>query len=211
MVSGYKVFPVGPLAVNSTVLYSQGEAFIFDPGGEEEKLLSFLREKRLTPKAIFLTHGHIDHFARVKALKGIFPEIPVYMNERDRFLLSDELWEGFAQYLGAELNPPVDHSLKEGDSFNLGNLTVEVYETPGHTPGSVVYYIPQMRLLIAGDLLFRGSVGRWDLPGGNREELVNSVGRVLTIFPEETKVVTGHGELTTVGFEKKHNPLAWGL
>ncbi|HIP86486.1 MAG TPA: MBL fold metallo-hydrolase, partial [Aquifex sp.] len=116
-----------------------------------------------------------------------------------------------AQYLNAQLNPPVDRFLKEGDSFKLGNLTLEVYETPGHTPGGVVYYIPQLKILIAGDLLFRGSVGRWNLPGGNKEELINSVRRVLSIFPEDTKVITGHGELTTIGFERKHNPLGWGL
>jgi len=211
MAMGYRVFSVGPLAVNSTILYSSGEAFIFDPGGEEEKLISFLREKGLKPKGIFLTHGHVDHFARVKALKEIFPKVPVYMNEKDKFLLTQELWEGFAQYLNAQLNPPVDRFLKEGDSFKLGNLTLEVYETPGHTPGGVVYYIPQLKILIAGDLLFRGSVGRWNLPGGNKEELINSVRRVLSIFPEDTKVITGHGELTTIGFERKHNPLGWGL
>jgi len=203
---GYKVFHVGPLKVNSTILYSQGETFIFDPGADTDKLFHFLEEKGLTLKGIFLTHGHVDHFGQVKWLKELYPNAPVYMNSKDRFLLNEELWPGFAAYLGAELNPPVDVYISEGDTFKVGNLTVEVYETPGHTPGSVVYYIPRLDLLIAGDLLFKGGVGRWDLPGGNLEDLKNSLRKVFTQFPETTTVVTGHYELTTLGYERTHNP-----
>jgi len=204
---GYKVFPVTPLKVNSTVLYSQGDAFIFDPGGDVEIISQFLEEKHLTPKGIFLTHGHIDHFGGVKKLKETLGgNVPVYIHKRDEFLLSDELWPGFARYLGAELNPPIDRYLKEGDKFRLGSLSVEVFETPGHTPGSVVFYVPQLELLIAGDLLFRGGVGRWDLPGGDLEALKHSLKRVFETFPDTTRVITGHYELTTIGFERKNNP-----
>ena len=202
---GLKVIPVGPLKVNSTILYSEGEAFIFDPGAEVEKLIRLLEEKNLTLKGIFLTHGHIDHFGGVKALKRRFPNVPVYMHQSDQFLLSDELWPGFAAYLGAELNPPIDHFIQEGDTFKLGDLSVEVYETPGHTPGSVVYWISQLEVLIAGDLLFRGGVGRWDLPGGDYNTLVNSLKKVFKLFPDTAKVITGHYDLTTLGYERKRN------
>ncbi len=208
---GFKVLPVGPLRVNSTILYSKGEAFIFDPGADEDKIIAFLSEKGLKPRAIFLTHGHIDHFGAVKRLKKHFSELPVFINERDKFLLSEELWPGFATYLGAELNPPIDGYLSEGDRFKLGNLEVEVYETPGHTPGSVVYWVPQLELLIAGDLLFRGGIGRWDLPGGDYSALVNSLKRVFSLFPDNTKVVTGHYDLTTLGYERKNNPYLAGI
>ena len=201
----FKVIPVGPLKVNSTILYSQGEAFIFDPGADIEKLIHLLEEENLTLKGIFLTHGHIDHFGGVKALKRRFPNVPVYMHQSDQFLLSDELWPGFAAYLGAELNPPIDHFIREGDTFKLGDLSVEVYETPGHTPGSVVYWIPQLEVLIAGDLLFRGGVGRWDLPGGDYNTLVNSLKKVFKLFPDTAKVITGHYDLTTLGYERKRN------
>jgi hydroxyacylglutathione hydrolase len=204
---GYKVIPVTPLRVNSTILYSQGEAFIFDPGGDVELIVDFLRRKRLFPKGIFLTHGHVDHFGGVKKLKNLLgKDIPVYIHKKDQFLLSDELWSGFANYLGADLNPPVDGYLNEGDKFKVGSFEVEVYETPGHTPGSVVFYVPQMELLIAGDLLFKGGVGRWDLPGGDLEELKKSLKRVFKIFPDTTRVITGHYELTTIGYEREHNP-----
>ena len=202
---GCQVFPVGPLKVNSTILYSKGEAFLFDPGAEEEYLVRFLEKKNLNLKGIFLTHGHIDHFGAVKRLKGLFPEVPVYINEKDKFLLSHELWPGFAKYLNADLNPPIDGYISERDTFELGNLTVEVYETPGHSPGSVVYWIPQMELLIAGDLLFKGGIGRWDLPGGDYQELLNSLRKVFKLFPDTTKVITGHYDLTTLGYERKYN------
>ena len=201
-----QVFLVGPLKVNSTVLHSKGEAFIFDPGAEEENLVRFLEEKNLNLKGIFLTHGHIDHFGAVKRLKEFFPKVPVYINKKDKFLLSEELWPGFAKYLNADLNPPVDGYVSEGDTFELGDLTVEVYETPGHSPGSVVYWIPQMELLIAGDLLFKGGIGRWDLPGGDYQELLNSLRKVFRLFPDTTKVITGHYDLTTLGYERKYNP-----
>jgi hydroxyacylglutathione hydrolase len=204
---GYKVIPVNPLRVNSTILYSQGEAFIFDPGGDVGLIADFLRKKRLTPKGIFLTHGHIDHFGGVEKLRNLLgKDIPVYIHKKDEFLLSEELWPGFADYLEADLNPSIDGYIKEGDKFKLGSFEVEVYETPGHTPGSVVFYVPQMELLIAGDLLFRGGVGRWDLPGGDSEALKKSLKRVFEIFPDSTKVITGHYELTTIGYERKNNP-----
>ena len=208
---GFKVLPVGPLRVNSTILYSKGEAFIFDPGADEDKIIDFLSEKGLKPRGIFLTHGHIDHFGAVKRLKKRFGSVPVFLNERDRFLLSEELWPGFAAYLGADLNPPIDGYISEGDSFEVGNLSVEIYETPGHTPGSVVYWVPQLELLIAGDLLFRGGIGRWDLPGGDYNALVNSLKRVFNLFPDNTTVVTGHYELTTLGYEKRNNPYLAGI
>jgi len=192
--------------VNSTILYSKGVAFLFDPGADAEKLKQILKEKNLKPIGIFLTHGHIDHFGAVKRLKHWFPEAKVYINRKDKFLLTEELWPGFASYLNAELNPQIDEFIKEGDNFRLGNLTIEVYETPGHTPGSVVYYVPQLELLIAGDLLFKGGVGRWDLPGGNLGELKKSIKKVFKLFPNSTKVVTGHYDLTTLEYERKNNP-----
>ncbi len=204
---GYKVFQVGPLKVNSTILYSKGEAFIFDPGAESERLVQFLKENNLSLKGIFLTHGHVDHFGQVKRLKEVYPNAKVCLNRKDLFLLSEELWPGFATYLGAELNPSVDLFISEGDKFKLGNLTVEIYETPGHTPGSVVYFVPQLELLIAGDLLFKGNVGRWDLPGGNFEDLKRSLKRVFKSFPETATVITGHYDLTTLGYEKRNNPI----
>ncbi len=208
---GFKVFLVGALKVNSTLLYSKGKAFLFDPGAEEEKLIRFLEEKNLTLKGIFLTHGHIDHFGAVKRLKGLFPEVPVYINEKDKFLLSQELWPGFAKYLNADLNPPIDGYLSEGDSFKLGSLTIEVYETPGHTPGSVVYWVPQLEVLIAGDLLFRGGVGRWDLPGGDYNALISSLKKVFNLFPDTARVITGHYDPTTLGYERRHNPHLRGI
>ncbi|NPB04775.1 MAG: MBL fold metallo-hydrolase [Aquificae bacterium] len=203
---GFQVFSVGPLRVNSTVLHSGGEAFVFDPGGEAERIASFLRDRGLDLKGIFLTHGHVDHFAHAARLKRLFPDAFLAVHSADRFLLENELWPGFAAYLDAEVPPPVDLFLKEGDRFAVGSLTVEVLETPGHSPGSVVYSVPDLDLLIAGDLLFRGGVGRWDLPGGNLEELRRSLRRIFEEFDDRTRVVTGHYETTTLGRERRFNP-----
>jgi glyoxylase-like metal-dependent hydrolase (beta-lactamase superfamily II) len=203
---GYKVLRVGPLGVNCTVVYSDGEATVIDPGAEAERIADFLKETGLKLKYILLTHGHVDHFGAAERLRELTSKAPLFVHEGDLFLLKDELWPGFASYLGASLNPSVEGFLREGLTFNVGKLELKVFETPGHSPGSVVFDVPRLNLLVAGDLLFRSSVGRWDLPGGNLEELRNSLRRVFSTFPETRRVITGHYETTTLGYERKYNP-----
>jgi len=205
-----KVIPVGPIAVNCSIVADQtsGEAVIIDPGAEAHKILESLNDFKVV--GIVATHGHIDHVGQVGKLKKIF-DVPFYMNPLDNFLINDEIWSGFATYIGAVPCPEPDVSIKEGDEIKVGNLRFKVLHTPGHTPGLCCLYNEENKVLIAGDLLFKGSVGRWDLPGGNLEELKKSVKRVLTELPEDTLVICGHYDETTIGQERAFNPFAGEL
>ena len=202
-----KVIPVGPLAVNCSVVADEetGEAIIVDPGAEAEKILDSVKELKVV--GIVATHGHIDHVGQVGRLKKEL-DVPFFMNPLDNFLINDEIWHGFGSYIGAVPCPEPDTPLKEGDEIKVGNLTFKVLHTPGHTPGLCCLYEESRRVLIAGDLLFKGSVGRWDLPGGNLEDLKKSVKRVLSELPPDTLIICGHYDETTIGQERAFNPFA---
>jgi len=200
-----KVVPVGPLSVNCSIVVDEesGEAIIVDPGSEGEKIIESLNG--LKPKAIINTHGHIDHTGQVGVIKEYF-DIPFYLHKEDVFLLKDEIWQGFGSYVGAVPCPEPDEYIKEGDTVKIGTTTLRVLHTPGHTPGGCCFYIEERDILIAGDLLFRGGIGRWDLPGGNFEDIKRSLKRIFSMLPDETVVICGHNEETTIGDEKKFNP-----
>ncbi len=202
-----KVIPVGPLNMNCSVIVDEktGYSVVIDPGADLEMILREL--EGTTPKYILATHGHIDHVGQVKGLKERL-KVPFLVSKEDLFLLNDSLWKGFDLYVGADLPcPEPDDFLEEGMDLIFGNAHLKVLHTPGHTPGHCCFYSEEEKLLIAGDLLFRGSVGRWDLPGGSLENLRRSLLRVILELPEDVRVITGHGEETTIGREKKFNPL----
>ncbi|AAC07862.1 MBL fold metallo-hydrolase [Aquifex aeolicus] len=205
-----KVIPVGPIAVNCSVVADEksGEAIIIDPGAEAEKILEAVKDFKVV--GIVATHGHIDHVGQVGKLKELF-DVPFYMNPLDKFLINDEIWSGFASYIGAVPCPEPDVEISEGDVIRVGDVEFKVLHTPGHTPGLCCLYEEKRRVLIAGDLLFKGSVGRWDLPGGNLVELKKSVKRVLTELPQDTLVICGHYDETTIGQERAFNPFAGEL
>ena len=195
---------VGGFEVNCSILSENGKAWIVDPGQEGERLVRLLAEKRLTPAAILLTHAHFDHIGGIPALRQAFPELPVYVHENDKAVISHPLNQLPPEY------PPVGtigclEVLKLGGTTDVGGLSVEVIETPGHTPGGVCYHVPSEKLLLSGDTLFAGSVGRTDLPGGDMATLMESL-RKLTVLPDDTTVIPGHGMFTTIGQEKRGNP-----
>ena len=202
-----KVIPVGPLQMKCSVLIDEktGESAVIDPGAEPEKILSQL--EGTNPKFMLATHGHIDHVGQVKELKERL-KIPFLMHRADLFLINDPLWAGFDRYIGASLPcPEPDDFLEDGQVIQVGSQKLKVIHTPGHTPGHCCFFQEEEKILVAGDLLFRGSVGRWDLPGGNLQELRSSLLRIISEIPEDTQVVCGHGEGTTIGREKRFNPL----
>ncbi|NPB08286.1 MAG: MBL fold metallo-hydrolase, partial [Aquificae bacterium] len=174
-----KVIPVGPLSVNCSVVVDEetGKALIVDPGAEGERILGNV--KGLEVVGIVATHGHIDHVGQVGFLREKLG-VPFYMNREDEFLTNDEIWGGFGSYIGAVPCPEPDVDIGEGSVIELGKTVLRVLHTPGHTPGSCCLYNEEEKVLIAGDLLFKGSVGRWDLPGGDLTKLKQSVKRVLT-------------------------------
>ncbi len=204
-----KVIPVGPLEVNCSIIADPktGEAIIVDPGGDGERIIETAKEFRV--KAVVNTHGHIDHVGQVRKVKEFF-NVPFYLHPEDIPLIRDEIWPGFASYIKAQECPEPDVFLEDGMEIKVGGITLKVLHTPGHTPGLCCLYAEEEKVLIAGDLLFKGSVGRWDLPGGDREKLKRSLERVFSELPDDTIVVCGHYEETTIGHERRFNPYLHG-
>jgi hydroxyacylglutathione hydrolase len=206
------VLPVGLLQCNCSIFGDEQtrEAIVIDPGDEVERIISELEKRALKVFSIVITHAHIDHVAgahKLRALTGA----PVYMNARDRELLDALDWQ--ARWLGVETPPrtEVDLEARDGTVLQLGKADFQVMETPGHTQGSISLLIPQEKKLIAGDTLFRGSIGRTDLPGGDSHQILSSIQTRLLKLPEETVVIPGHGPTTTIGLEKETNPFLQSL
>ena len=202
-----ETFPVGPLGCNCTVLGDEtsGEATVVDPGAEIAKILSVLAKHHLNLRKIVVTHAHIDHIAGALSLKEI-TRAPILYHEADLPLVA--MMDEQAEWLGvakAEVAAP-DHSPADAETLETGNVHAEILHTPGHTEGGLCLYLPEHSLLLAGDTLFAGSVGRTDLPGGNIRKLINSIRERLLPLPDHTVVVPGHGRETTIGQERDSNP-----
>jgi hydroxyacylglutathione hydrolase len=202
-----ETFPVGQLQCNCTILGDPAthEAIVIDPGEEIGRIHRRLTELGLKLTQILITHAHIDHIGgalRLKRLTGA----PILLNENDLPLL--QMMEMQAGWLGVatpETEAP-DASLQDGLRVGLNSYPAQVLHTPGHTQGSVCLYFAPLNLLVAGDTLFAGSIGRTDLPGGNSRLILDSIHARLLVLPEETHVLPGHGPLTTIGEEKQSNP-----
>lgn len=203
----FESFPVGPLACNCTILGDEQnhEAIVIDPGDEVGRIHRRLTELGLKLKQILVTHAHIDHVGGALKLKRL-TGAPIFLNENDLPLLA--MMEQQAGWLGVptpETAPP-DEGLADGTIVGLGSLPAQVLHTPGHTQGSICLHFAPMKLLIAGDTLFAGSIGRTDLPGGNFDQIIDSIESRLLALPDETKVLPGHGPATTIGEERRMNP-----
>jgi glyoxylase-like metal-dependent hydrolase (beta-lactamase superfamily II) len=186
------------------------EAIVIDPGDNIPEILEIVKRHGLTVKSIVITHAHIDHIggaAKLRAATGA----PVHMNQNDT-LLRDML-DVQAQWLGVETPEKVsiDTPVREGDKLVLGTAEFSVLDTPGHTQGSISLWIPSENKLIAGDTLFRDSIGRTDLPGGDGRQILRSIHDKLMPLPDDATVIPGHGENTTIGREKQFNYFLQGL
>lgn len=202
-----ETFPVGILQCNCTILGDETsrEAIVVDPGYEIPRILTLLARHQLTVRRIVVTHAHIDHIASALALKKI-TGAPIMYSQADLPLVA--MMEQQAGWIGVatpEVAPP-DHSPADGEVLTVGGIEATVLHTPGHTEGSVSLYVPQAGLLLAGDTLFAGSVGRTDLPGGDFRKMLASIRERLLPLPPETIVVPGHGQDTTIGEEAFSNP-----
>jgi hydroxyacylglutathione hydrolase len=203
-------FTFNPFQENTYVIANEhGQCWIVDPGmydtQEAEQMIAYISDKGLQPQAIINTHAHIDHIFGVQAMKDKY-NIPFSIHEHELPVLQRAA--DAAAMFGVTLkNVPVAETyIKEGTPLALGDDTLEVYYTPGHSPGSISFYYPQGNWVIAGDVLFSGSIGRTDLPGGNFDTLISSIRMQLFPLPDVTTVLSGHGPATTIGAEKKHNP-----
>jgi glyoxylase-like metal-dependent hydrolase (beta-lactamase superfamily II) len=206
-----ETFPVGPLACNCTILGDEQahEAIVIDPGDEVGRIHRRLTEQGLKLKQILVTHGHIDHVGGALKLKRL-TGAPIFLNENDlpqlKMMAMQAAWLGMAT---PETAAP-DESLTEGLRVGLERYPAQVMHTPGHTQGSVCLHFVPLKLLIAGDTLFAGSIGRTDLPGGNFAQIMDSLHTRLLALPNDTKVLPGHGSATTIAEERENNPFLKG-
>ncbi len=200
-----EMFSVGPFMENTYVVADEktGQAIIVDPGGENHKILAYLEEKQLKATAIVCTHGHIDHIAGVVELRKAL-DVPFLIHKADEILVRHA--PESARMFGMQMDevPEIDGYIEEGKAVELGDITLEVLHTPGHSAGGVC--IKGNGFVLAGDTLFNMSVGRTDLPGGSYETLIRSIHEKLMTLPDETEVYCGHGPATTIGFERENNP-----
>jgi hydroxyacylglutathione hydrolase len=207
-----ETFPVGPLQCNCTILGDEEtrEAIVIDPGDEIARIARRLTELGLKLKQILITHAHIDHVGGALKLKRL-TGAPILLNENDLPLL--EMMDEQAAWLGVETPEvaPPDLSLADGLTVGLEHYPAHVLHTPGHTQGSVCLHFVPLKMVLAGDTLFAGSIGRTDLPGGDSEQIFDSIQTRLLALPDETRVVPGHGPATTIGVERRRNPFLRGM
>ncbi|MDO4649446.1 MAG: MBL fold metallo-hydrolase [Eubacteriales bacterium] len=182
------------------------ELIIVDPADNAPRILEKIDSMGGKPVAILLTHGHFDHISAVPEVKSHY-QIPVYACSSENTMLTEpEI--NMTAYYGKPVSIKADVLLKDLDSVDLAGVHIQMLKTPGHTKGSCCYYLRDENLLFSGDTLFCGSVGRTDFPGGSGREMSESLHRLLDFLPESTDVLPGHGEFTTIGYEKRYNPFA---
>ncbi len=208
----HEILPVGILQCNCSIFGDEQtrEAIVIDPGDNIGQILAILASHALKVKAIVITHAHIDHIGGAAKLKDA-TGAPVYMNASDQDLYDHlDVQAAWLQMKTPE-KTSIDTEAREGDSLELGGKAFHVLHTPGHTQGSISLWIPAENKLIAGDTLFRDSIGRTDLPGGDGRQILRSIRNKLLTLPEDAVVVPGHGGNTTIGREKERNPFLQGL
>lgn len=203
----HEIIPVGPLQCNCSIIgdESSREAMVIDPGDDIESVLALIRKHNLQVKQIVVTHAHIDHVGGAMKLR-VATGAPILLNQNDYALL--RMLDVQAAWIGMKTPEKVeiDRSVTAGETVSAGSHRAEILHTPGHTEGSICLYFAPEKKLIAGDTLFAGSIGRTDLPGGSMQKIMRSLHNTVLALPDETVVVPGHGELTTIGEERESNP-----
>lgn len=198
-----------PFEENTYVVWQpgRGDAIVIDPGLEPELILECLGEEGLTVAAILNTHGHGDHIGGNRAMKDAFPDAPLFIGANEAPLLTDPNANLSAPFGTPIVSPPADVLLHEGETVEAADIRLEVLDVPGHSPGHVVFvYRDAPCVVFGGDVLFRGSVGRYDFPGSDGRLLLAGIRDKLFTLPADTVVYPGHGPVTTVGHERETNP-----
>jgi glyoxylase-like metal-dependent hydrolase (beta-lactamase superfamily II) len=198
-----------PFQENTYVVWraDRRDALVVDPGLEPDVILAFLEERSLDVAAILDTHGHADHIAGNEALKQRHPKAPLIIGADDVALLGDPVLNMSAAFGFSIVSPPADQLVGENDVLELADIRLEVLEIPGHSPGHVVFLVREKPFVVfGGDVLFRGSIGRTDFPGGSFERLEAGIRTKLYTLPDDSIIYPGHGPATTVGQEKRTNP-----
>ncbi|EOD00656.1 MBL fold metallo-hydrolase [Caldisalinibacter kiritimatiensis] len=197
--------PLGVYAANCYIIgcESTREGIIVDPGGDAENIVKTLEEFKIKPKYIILTHGHGDHIGGLPKLKKEL-SIPVLIHKEDEEMLkdADKNLSSMMSIENIEIVP--DKTLKDGDIINIGEHKAQIIHTPGHTKGSICIKLDD--IILSGDTLFAGSIGRTDFPGGSFEEIISSIKNKILVYDDKVKILPGHGPATTVEYEKNNNP-----
>jgi hydroxyacylglutathione hydrolase len=208
----HEILPVGPLQCNCSIFGDEGsgEALVIDPGDNIPEIERIVARHGLRVKIIVITHAHIDHIGGAQKLHAA-TGAPVYMNENDKKL--QEMMDLQAAWLGVQTpeRVEIDNAVRDGDIVRAAGAEFHVLDTPGHTQGSISLWIPSEKKLVAGDTLFRDSIGRTDLPGGDGQQILRSIHDKYFALPDETVVVPGHGPVTTLGREKQFNYFLQGM
>jgi glyoxylase-like metal-dependent hydrolase (beta-lactamase superfamily II) len=201
----YKIIVVGALETNCYLVYCDETraCAVVDPGAEHELIFPVIFEEGLTPVLLINTHGHIDHIGANKDIKDHFG-VPLYIHAADNPMLGKPQQLELSLFLGAKDSPPADHFMTDGEVIPIGNGSLRVLHTPGHSPGSVS--LLGDGFLLSGDTLFMEGVGRTDLPGGSQKQLEQSIREKIMTLPDEIVVLPGHGPHTTIGQERMNNP-----
>ena len=203
----HEILSVGPLQCNCSILGDEAsrEAIVVDPGADIPAIQAVLKRHGLTVKQIVITHAHIDHIAGAQQLKRL-TGAPILYNQNDLPLVKMmDVQASWLRMPTPEVAPP-DAPLVDGQTLAISGISGTILHTPGHTQGSLCLYLPEHSLLLAGDTLFAGSVGRTDLPGGDTQQLIRSIHTQLLTLPDDVRVVPGHGPNTTIGEERQSNP-----
>lgn len=203
-----RTLPVGSLRTNCYIVYDaiSKNGFVIDPGGDSMRIQQALTGLMVTPQAILLTHGHFDHMLAAEQLRTTY-EIPVYAYTSEKEVAGNPSLNLSAAF-GGSMALQVDRTIEDGQQLDLAGFDIQVMHTPGHTSGSVCYYIENQQVLFSGDTLFAQSVGRVDFPTGSQSALIRSIQQRLFVLPDDTQVYPGHEASTSIGYEKQYNPVA---
>ncbi len=203
---------LGPFMTNTYIVYNEKtmEGLVIDPSFTPQHYINAIIESKIDLQSIFLTHAHVDHMAGMNALRAKFPKAELYMSRGDADYLRDPQKNLSYQFVDHVLVDDPEHWVKGGDHIKTCGLDFTVIDTPGHTPGGISFYEEKEGIVFTGDSLFQGSIGRTDFPGGSMTQLVEGIRQNLFCLPDDTVVLSGHGNPTSIGVEKKTNPFLVG-
>ncbi|WAA11453.1 MBL fold metallo-hydrolase [Fervidibacillus halotolerans] len=200
-------FVLGPLETNGYCFINEDRCLFIDPGNEAERIIEFIKKRQLKLEAILLTHAHFDHIGAADDIRMEYGA-PLYVHEKEMDWLDQPMLNGSGLFFP---NNPIringaDESIRTEGRLEVAGFSFQVFETPGHSPGSVSFYFKEENLIVCGDTLFAEGIGRTDLPGGDFKQLMTSIQQKLLTLPDQTVVLPGHGPITNIGKEKKMNP-----